>query len=74
MKKLNDYECNLVTRCNMNEETIIHQLHTDFITDETEAREIIYSNYDLHNGVLKNLRNIAKNLIAKYYLCHNNKK
>lgn len=74
MEKLNEYEYHLVTKCNMNEETIIHQLHTDFVTDELQAREIIYSNYDIHNGALKNLRTLAKNLIAKYYFYHNNKK
>lgn len=74
MEKLTEYEYELINECNLNADAMINKVRTDFILNESGAYELIQSKYNLNESAQKNLRTIVENLIAKYYICHNNKK
>lgn len=75
MKKLTEYEYEVLHQCEKNPDAIMNKIQTDFILNENGAIELVRSSIDLNQkNVIKNLRTLAENLITKYYFYHNNKK
>lgn len=69
---LKQYHYLILQESNYNEDNLIETIERHIVTGETKAIELIYD-FGINKVTLKNLRTLAKNLLAKYYLCHNNK-
>lgn len=70
--KLNEYQYDILHQSNYNEDALINIIENHFVNGVTEVYRMMY-HYGINKCSLKNLRTLAKNLIAEYYLCHNNK-
>lgn len=70
--KLNQYHYLLLHQSNYDENNLINIIQNHISTSEINAIALL-GEYGINKCTLINLRTLAKNLIAKYYLCHNNK-
>lgn len=70
--KLNQYHYLLLHQSNYDENNLINIIQNHISTSERNAIALL-AEYGINKCTLINLRMLAKNLITKYYLCHNNK-
>lgn len=70
--KLNQYHYLLLHQSNYDENNLINIIQNHISTSERNAIALL-AEYGINKCTLINLRTLAKNLIVKYYLCHNNK-
>lgn len=72
--KLTEYHYEILNQSSFNESSLIEIMENHFVNGISDVYKLVNDyGYDFNKCSLKNLRDVAKNLIAEYYICHNNK-
>jgi hypothetical protein len=69
---LTHYHYLILNESCFDENNLIEIIQRHYVTGERSAIDLL-NEIGINKPSLINLRSVAKNLISKYYLCHNNK-